>query len=149
MFGYFNTLGIYLRSYYIILPMIYQQAKAVINLNLLKSEVIKCIRGESKFSQEMLSGLITESEAECNRLLSLCEAAEKDVADSESVLRNLSATFDELVSWAELYGDAEFAQKKMIVNCLIRCVDVYRDYKLKIEFNFNFQQFINGIDSVA
>ena len=115
----------------------------------MKSEVVKCIRGESKFSQEMLSGLITESEAECSRLLSLCEAAEKEVADSESVLENLSATFDELVSWAELYEKAEFAQKKMIVNCLIRRVDVYRDYKLKIDFNFDFQQFISGIDYVA
>ena len=126
-----------------------EYAKEADNLNILKSEVVKCIRGESKFSQEMLSGLIMESEAECNRLLSMCKAAEKEVADSESVLKNLSATFDELVSWAELYDDAEFAQKKMIVNCLIRRIDVYRDYKLKIDFNFNFQQFISGIDSVA
>ena len=80
--------------------------------------------------------------------LSLCEAAEKEVADSESVLKNLSATFDELVSWAELYEKTEFAQKKMIVNCLIRRVDVCRDYKLKIDFNFDFQQFINGINCI-
>ncbi|MCQ2484667.1 MAG: recombinase family protein [Clostridia bacterium] len=124
-------------------------AKEADNLNILKSEVIKCIRGESKFSQEMLSSLITESEVKCSRLLNMCEDAEKEVSDSENVLKDLSATFDELVSWAELYDDAEFAQKKMIVNCLIRRVDVYRDYKLKINFNFDFQQFINGIDSVV
>ena len=60
----------------------------------------------------------------------------KNVSDSQGVLK-------------ELYEKAEFAQKKMIVNCLIRRVDVCRDYKLKIDFNFDFQQFINGIDSVA
>ncbi len=63
--------------------------------------------------------------------------------------KNLFSTFDELVSWAELYEKAEFVQKKMIVNCLIRRVDVYRDYKLKIDFNFDFQQFISGIDTAA
>lgn len=31
----------------------------------------------------------------------------------------------------------------MIVNCLIRRVDVYLDYELKIDFDFNFQQFIS------
>lgn len=65
-----------------------------------------------------------------------------------SYLEKSFCNLDELVSWAELYDDAEFAQKKMIVNCLIRRVDVCRDYKLKIDFNFDFQQFINGIDSV-
>ena len=54
-----------------------------------------------------------------------------------------------IISWAELYDNADFEKKKMIMNCLIRRVDVCRDYKLKIDFNFDFQQFISGIDSVA
>ena len=124
-------------------------AKEIENLNTLKSEVVKCIRGESSFSQEMLSGLISESEAECRRLLDLCSSAEKDVSDSQNVLKELSESYDELISWAELYDNADFEKKKMIVNCLIRRVDVFSDYKLKIDFNFDFQQFIDGIDCIA
>ena len=36
----------------------------------------------------------------------------------------------------------------MIVNCLIRRVEVYRDYKLHIDFNIDFTQFILGLDIV-
>ena len=36
----------------------------------------------------------------------------------------------------------------MIVNCLIRRVEVYRDYKLYIYFNIDFAQFSLGLDIV-
>ena len=39
--------------------------------------------------------------------------------------------------------------KKMIVNCLIKRVEVYRDYKLHIDFNIDFEQFSMGMDIVA
>ena len=39
--------------------------------------------------------------------------------------------------------------KKMIVNCLIKRVDVYRDYKLHIDFNIDFEQFSMGIDIIS
>ena len=110
---------------------------------------IKAIKGESSFSADTLSELIAESEKECGRLLDLCTDAEKDVADGESVLKNLSDSFDELISWAELYDEASFEKKKMIVNCLIKRVEVSRGYKLKVEFNIVFEQFMVGIDKVA
>lgn len=119
------------------------------NLTILKSEVIKAIKGESSFSADTLSELIAESEKECNRLLSLITDSEKDVSDGESVLKTLSDSFDELISWAELYDEASFEKKKMIVNCLIKRVEVSRGYKLKVEFNIDFEQFMMGIDKAA
>ena len=119
------------------------------NLTILKSEVVKSIKGESSFSADTLSELISESEKECSRLFDLCANAEREVTDSENVLKNLSDSFDELISWAELYDEASFEKKKMIVNCLIKRVEVSRGYKLKIEFNIDFEQFMVGIDKVA
>lgn len=98
--------------------------KAVDNLQVLKGEVVNAIKGESSFSPEMLSGLIAEAEKECNRLAALCAQAEKDVTDSERLLKEVAASFDTLVSWAELYETASFEKKKMIANCLINRVDV-------------------------
>ena len=43
----------------------------------------------------------------------------------------------------------EVEKKKMIVNCLIKRVEVSRGYKLKVEFNIDFEQFMVGIDKVA
>ena len=37
----------------------------------------------------------------------------------------------------------------MIVNCLIKRAEVSRGYKLKVEFNIDFQQLMVGIDKVA
>ena len=122
--------------------------KAVDNLQVLKDEVVNAIKGESSFSPEMLSGLIAEAERECERLAALCAQAEKDVTDSEQLLKEVAASFDTLVSWAELYETASFEKKKMIVNCLINRVDVYRGYKLHIDFNFDYEQFLEGLDCI-
>ena len=96
----------------------------------------------------MLSGLIVEAEKECTRLAALCAQGEKNVTDSEQLLKEVAASFDTLVSWAELYETASVEKKKMIVNCLINRVDVYRGYKLHIDFNFDYQQFLEGLDSI-
>lgn len=37
----------------------------------------------------------------------------------------------------------------MIVNCLIKRVEVYRDYKLHIDFNIDLEQFSFGKDIVT
>ena len=37
----------------------------------------------------------------------------------------------------------------MIVSCLIRRVEVYRDYRLHIDFNIDFEQFSAGLDISA
>ncbi len=97
----------------------------------------------------MLSELISKSEEECKRLFNLFKDAEKQVNDTEVLLKNLSDSFDELITWAELYDTASFEKKKMIVNCLIKRVDIFRGYKLKIDFNIDFEQFMVGIDKVA
>jgi hypothetical protein len=123
--------------------------KASDNLTLLKSEVVKSIRGESSFSTEMLSDLIREAESECARLEEQCDDARRDVKDTENLLRQLSDHFDELISWAELYDSASLEKKKMVVNALINRIEVSRDYKVKIDFNFDFEQFTNGLDIAA
>lgn len=73
----------------------------------------------------------------------------KRVDDTENLLKELSDNFDELLSWAELYNDASFEKKKMIVNYMIKQVEVTKGYELKIDFNFNFEQFMTGIDKAA
>lgn len=47
-------------------------------------------------------------------------------------------------SYADLYDSANFEAKKMIVNQLIRRVDVYRGYQINISFNFDLTPYIEG-----
>lgn len=120
--------------------------KALQKLNLLKAEVVKCLQGESSFSKDILSELITDTENKCNELAQLSEAIKTELKHSEQLQTELCKRYDEIISWADLYDSATIEAKKMIVNSMIKRIDVFRDYKLKIEFNFDIKQFFLGID---
>lgn len=121
--------------------------EAAEDLETLKSEVVKSIRGKSVFSMETLSGLISEAEVKYADLKSVYEQAEADLKNTQAEMSRLSREVDTLISCADLYDSATIEAKKMIVNNLIRRVDVYRDYKLHVEFNFSLEQYLSGIDS--
>ena len=65
------------------------------------------------------------------------------------MLEHLNAQYDDVISWADMYDTASVEAKKMIVSCLIRRVEVYRDYRLHIDFNIDFGQFSAGLDISA
>ena len=77
------------------------------------------------------------------------EAAQAAYDEGQAMLDALSAQYDDIISWADMYDSASMEAKKMIVSCLIKRVDVYRDYKLHIDFNIDFEQFSMGIDIIS
>lgn len=120
--------------------------KAAGELEILKGEVVKAIRGESSFSTDILSSLIHDSEEKCSELQKQLEEAQIVYENGQAVIKELSAQYDEIITWAEMYETASLEAKRMIVSYLIKRVDVYRGYKVHIEFNIDFDQFQNGID---
>ena len=104
------------------------------------------MQGESTFSKDILSELITDTEKNCNELAKLREKIETELKQSEDLQAELCRSYDEIISWADLYDSASIEAKKMIVNSMIKRIDVFRGYKLKIEFNFDIKQFFSGID---
>ena len=123
--------------------------KAASDLEALKSEIIKSIKGESAFSKDMLASLITEAEVKCTELQRLYEKAQVDYDEGQAVLAELNTQYDEIITWSEMYDSAGFEAKKMIVNCLIGRVEVYRGYKLHIDFKIDLDQFSSGLDIAA
>ena len=124
-------------------------AKAAAELDTLRAEVIKSLRGESAFSQDLLSSLIADNEKKCLTIQRTMEAAQAAYDEGQAVLDALNAQYDDIISWADMYDSASMEAKKMIVSCLIKRVDVYRDYKLHIDFNIDFEQFSMGIDIIS
>ena len=90
--------------------------------------------------------LIDETEAKATEQREIYDTAERAVQDTETLQKQLCEQYREMISWAELYENADLPTKKMIVNSLIRRVDVFRGYRLEIEFNFNLRQFFCGLD---
>ena len=93
--------------------------------------------------------MVTEAETKCRELQENMEAAQAAYDEGKTVLASLNAQYDEIISWSELYDTASIEAKKMIVSSLIRRVDVYRGYKLHIEFTIDFEQFCRGLDFEA
>ena len=77
------------------------------------------------------------------------EAAQVAYDEGQAMLDTLNAQYDDIISWADMYDSASMESKKMIVSCLIRRVEVYRDYRLHIDFNIDFEQFSAGLDISA
>ena len=123
--------------------------KAADELDTLKAEVIKALRGESAFSKELLGSMIADAETKCLELQKKLEEAQAAYDEGQAVMASLNAQYDDIISWADMYDTASMEAKKMIVNCLIKRVEVYRDYKLHIDFNIDFEQFSLGMDIVT
>ena len=124
-------------------------AKEQDKLNKLRDEVVRCIQGESAFSKEMLAGLVSETDAKVQELLKRCDDAERELESDRILMQELSDSYDEIISWSELYDSASLEAKKMIVNAMIKRIDVFRDYQLNIELNFNIRQFFLGLDDTV
>ena len=60
--------------------------------------------------------------------------------------KDLNDQYDEIISWSSLYDCAPIEAKKMIVNSMIKRVDVYRNYELSVELNMNIRQFSLGME---
>lgn len=120
------------------------QKKHDANVKSLKEEVIRCIQGQSAFSQNTLAELIRDAEEKGQTLQIAVSQLEATVEDKAKTLDELSSQFDELLSWADLYNLSSFEAKKMIVNRMIERVDVQKDYKLHISFRFDMNQFYYG-----
>lgn len=123
--------------------------KASADLAMLKAEVVKSLRGESSFSQDLLSSLIADSETNCLKVKEQLDAAQAAYDEGQEIMAALNAQYDDIISWADMYDTASLEAKKMIVNCLIKRIEVYRDYKLHIDFNIDFEQFSLGLDMEA
>ena len=120
--------------------------KAAGELADLKAEIIRSIRGESALPKDVLAELIRENETKCLQLEAASEQAKNAMVETEAITEELQRQHDEILSFADLYDSAGIEAKKMVVSAMIRRVEVSRDYKLTIYFNFNLDQFLHGLD---
>ena len=93
--------------------------------------------------KEMHNGTLTMQYVD---KLMATEKGELDVESSKTLIKDLNDQYDEIISWSSLYDSAPIEAKKMIVNSMIKRVDVYRNYELNIELNMNIRQFFLGME---
>ena len=114
-----------------------ERDKAQKDLISLKAEILACIKGESVLPKETLAEMITAQEEKLRELDVLYESSYAETEKTAELMDSVSKLYEELISFSDLYDSASFEAKKMIVNQLIRRVEVYRGYQLNITFNFD------------
>lgn len=62
------------------------------------------------------------------------------------MLTNIKSQYNKVLSWSEVFDEADIEAKKMTVSSLIKKVLVRRGYDVEIEFNIDFEQFSIGMD---
>ena len=112
-----------------------------------EAEVIKALRGTSKFSPDLLNKLhseATERTKQAKQRVALCEA---ELSNSELRLNELRREYSSLLSWADIFDISSIEAKKMILTHIIRVVRVKRDYELDVELHISCEQFMVANDA--
>ena len=111
--------------------------------------LLKAIQGKSALPQDVLSEMLEDAR---QKVLSSSERITEltaELNDGNSKIEEMKAEFNQIVSWSKIFDDSPMEVKKMICGYIIKKVSVCKDYDIKIEFNINVEQFLNGIDGVS
>ena len=120
--------------------------KVTTDLSALKAEVLNAIRGESKFSPDLLSELISQSEKQLAELDTVRKSAKQGLDNCNFRIEELQEKFDEIISWTDLYDAADLSAKKMIIANLINRIEVGADYQIHIDLNIDLEHFNIQLD---
>lgn len=111
------------------------------DLDDLRGETIKVIRGTSKLDADLLNSLVGEATESQEAAELTLKAAKEELENCVASAETVRCEYAQLLSWADMYENCTFEAKKMIVAQFIKGVYVYRDYELEIEFNVSFEDF--------
>ena len=107
-----------------------------------EAEILKCIKGTSKFSEDMISKQIRLAEQElAEAKAELRKFQEENINEADEV-RKMRNYYNEFCTWAEEFDTAPLEIKRMILCQLINKVSVSRGYKVHIDLNMTYQQFM-------
>ena len=114
----------------------------------LKAEVLKAIQGKSALPQDVLTEMLEDTRQKVLSTSERITTLTAELNDGNSKIEEMKAEFNRIVSWSKIFDESPMEVKKMICGYIIKKVSVFRDYRVKIEFNINVEQFLNGIDSI-
>lgn len=107
-----------------------------------QAEVLKCLDGQSKFSEDMLARLIAKAETDLQAARKEYAVMMAQAADEREVARKIRECYNQFCGWADEFEMASTARKRVILSQLYNKVTVGRGYKVTVEVNMSYQQFL-------
>ena len=111
-------------------------------LSQLSAEISKSLTGESKFTPDMLSMAIENTQAELQKSEEMLVQLNFSLNNSQGAMKKLDHYYEQFRSWAEEFEDADLPERKMIICQLIREIRVSRGYGLDVVLDLNYEQFL-------
>ena len=108
-----------------------------------ENEVLKCLEGQSSFTEEMLARLIAKAENELKIARQEYAAAVLAVDNEKEIARKIKECYGRFCGWAEEFEMASLARKRVILSQLFERVEVGRGYEVTVHVNMSYQQFVN------
>ena len=110
-----------------------------------EDEVLKCLEGESAFSQEVLARLITQAEAEVRQAKDEYASMLQN-NDDRTTVQQIRSYYDEFLGWVNEFSLATVERKRAILAQLFEKVEIGKGYKITIHVRGTYRQFLMGGD---
>ena len=106
-----------------------------------EEEIVRCLDGQSAFSEATLARLIQQAEAEVQQAKN--EYAELLKSDSSrTTVQQIRKYYDEFLGWANEFDLASIPRKRTILAQLLEKVEVGKGYRVRIVVRGSYQQFL-------
>ncbi|HJB06064.1 MAG TPA: recombinase family protein [Candidatus Merdibacter merdigallinarum] len=106
-----------------------------------EEEIVRCLDGQSAFSEAMLARLIQQAEAEVQQAKNeYAELLKND--SSRTTVQQIRKYYDEFLGWANEFDLASIPRKRTILAQLLEKVEVGKGYRVRIVVRGSYQQFL-------
>jgi len=116
--------------------------KAADNIETIKAEMVKEIRGESNYSAKLLNEMMVKAEKDLCDVQASVELHKEALSCKGQLESEFKVQHDKLVAWADIFDDCDFDVKKMIVCQLVSRVLVGSEYKISVELTLTMNQYM-------
>lgn len=108
-----------------------------------ENEVLKCLDGQSSFTEGMLARLIAKAESELKIARQEYAAAISAENDEQEAVQKIKACYRQFCGWAEEFEMASLPRKRVILGQLFEKIEIGKGYEVTAHVNMSYQQFIN------
>ena len=110
-----------------------------------EEEIVRCLDGQSAFSEATLARLIQQAEAEVQQAKNeYAELLKND--SSRTTVQQIRKYYDEFLGWANEFDLASIPRKRTILAQLLEKVEVGKGYRIRIVVRGSYRQFLAGED---
>lgn len=111
----------------------------------LRSEIVRAIRGESKFELTLLQSLLEETEQAVEAKTTQLYELEPKLQNAEQLRREIKIKQRKYCGLNHIFTNGTMEEKKMLLSIMVRRVEVRRGYELNIQLAPGFEQFLDGL----